>query len=105
MPTLRPPRHCEPTLDADRALRVRAGLRLDMQNSSQERRRNIAPPPPKPRGGRSALAGERSEPVRLGVRDHHTRSPCKQSPAQNEQWGQLDLPPLNHPGSAQIAAI
>src|SRR5262249_46207753 len=52
-------------LDADRALMVRAGLRLDMQNSSQERRRNSAPegwrnsapPPPKPRGGRSALAG------------------------------------------------
>src|SRR5260370_25931915 len=44
---------------------VRAGLRLDMQNSSQERRRNSAPqgwrnsapPPPKPRGGPSALAG------------------------------------------------
>src|SRR5436853_4268064 len=38
---------------------VRAGLRLDMQNSSQERRRNSAPPPPKPRGGPSALAGVR----------------------------------------------
>src|SRR5262249_32536492 len=36
---------------------VRAGLRLDMQNSSQERRRNSAPPPSKPRGGPSALAG------------------------------------------------
>jgi hypothetical protein len=34
---------------------------LDMQNSSQERRRNSSPPPPKPRGGPSALAGERSE--------------------------------------------
>jgi hypothetical protein len=31
------------------------------QNSSQSRRRNIAPPPPKPRGGRRALAGERSK--------------------------------------------
>src|SRR5436305_13484660 len=50
-----------------------------MQNSSQERRRakksrrgrrNSAPPPPKPRGGPSALAGEKSEPVRLGVRNH-----------------------------------
>ena len=29
-------------------------------------RRNSAPPPPKPRGGPTALAGERSEPVRLG---------------------------------------
>src|SRR5216684_546287 len=27
-------------------------------------------PPPKPRGGPSALAGERSEPIWLGVRDH-----------------------------------
>jgi hypothetical protein len=52
-------------LDADRALMVRAGLRLNMQNSSRERRRNSAPegwrnsapPPPKPRGGPSALAG------------------------------------------------
>jgi hypothetical protein len=33
----------ERILDADRALMVRAGLRLDMQNSSQERRRNSAP--------------------------------------------------------------
>jgi hypothetical protein len=30
--------------------------------------------------------GKRSEPVRLGVRDHHTRSLCAQSPAQSEQW-------------------
>ena len=44
---------------------VRAGLRFDMQNSSQQYRhnsapegwRNSAPSPPKPRGGRSALAG------------------------------------------------
>src|SRR6266446_10534130 len=49
-----------------------------MQNSSQgvgatARRRAGAiarRPPPKPRGGPSALAGERSEPVRLGVRNH-----------------------------------
>src|SRR5258708_5664682 len=53
-------------------------LRLDMQNSSQgvgatARRRAGAiarRPPPKPRGGPSALAGERSEPIWLGVRDH-----------------------------------
>src|SRR5262249_34797811 len=32
----------ERLLDAARALMVRAGLRLDMQNSSQERRRNSA---------------------------------------------------------------
>ena len=43
------------------------------RNSSQSCRRNSAPPPPKPRGGPAALAGERSEPVRLGVRGHH---PC-----------------------------
>src|SRR5262249_1690995 len=55
----------ERILDADRALMARAGLCLDMQNSSQERRRNSAPegwrnsapPPSKPRGGPSALAG------------------------------------------------
>src|SRR5436305_10565003 len=40
---------------------VRAGLRLDMQNSSQERRRNSAPPPPRPRGGLSALAGREEQ--------------------------------------------
>ena len=51
--------------NADRALMVHADLRLDLQNSSQERRRNnapegwrnSAPPPPKPRGGPAALAG------------------------------------------------
>src|SRR5467141_3095258 len=32
--------------------------------------RNSTPPPPKPRGGPSALARQRSEPVWLGVRDH-----------------------------------
>src|SRR5262249_44680646 len=30
--------------------------------------------------------GERGKPVRLGVRDHHTRSVCAESPAQTEQW-------------------
>src|SRR6516165_4075062 len=29
--------------------------------------------------------GERSKPVRLGVRDHNTRSLCAESPAQTEQ--------------------
>src|SRR5260221_5429135 len=83
-----------------------------MQNSSQGRRRNSAPeswrnstpPPPKPRGGPSALAGERSEPIWLGVRDH-TRSLCAQSPAQTEQWccwiGRRRI----IFGSAEIAAI
>src|SRR5262249_7507228 len=72
-PPGRAPAAFERIADADCALRVRAGLRWDMQNSSQERRRNgapegwrnsapegwrnSAPPPPKPRGGPSALAG------------------------------------------------
>ena len=30
--------------------------------------------------------GERSKPVRLGIRDHHTRSLCAESPAQTAQW-------------------
>src|SRR5215472_2944404 len=30
--------------------------------------------------------GERSKPVRLDVRDHHTRSLCAESPAQTAQW-------------------
>src|SRR5262249_10422767 len=33
--------------------------------------------------------GERSKPVRLGVRDHNTRSLCAESPAQTEQMGLL----------------
>jgi hypothetical protein len=70
----------------DCALAVRPRLRLDMQNSSPLCRRNIVPPPPKPRGGPRALAGERSEAIRLAVRDHHTRSLGAQSPAQSEQW-------------------
>src|SRR5437660_6953590 len=74
---------------------VRAGLRLDMQNSSQERRRNSAPegwrktarrPHPNPAEAHRRWRGERSKPVRLGVRDHHTRSLCAESPAQTEQW-------------------
>jgi hypothetical protein len=47
--------------------------------------RCAVPPPPEPRAGPSALAGERSEPVRLGARGH-TRSIGAQSPAQSEQW-------------------
>jgi hypothetical protein len=67
-------------------LEIRPRLRLDIQNSSPLCRRNIAPPPPKPRGGPRALAGERSEAIRLAVRDHHTRSLGAESPAQSEQW-------------------
>ena len=53
-------------------------------DSSQSCRRNSAPPPPKPRGGPWALAGERSEPVRLGVRDHHACSVQRPSRVQND---------------------
>src|SRR5207245_59070 len=81
-------------LDADRVVMVRAGLRLDMQNSSQERRRNSAPegwrnrapPPPNPAEAHRRWRGERSKPVRLGVREHHTRSLCAERPAETEQW-------------------
>src|SRR5215470_11810296 len=74
---------------------VRAGLLLDMQSSSQERRRNGAPEGwrktarrhhPNPAEADRRWRGERSKPVRLGVRDHHTRSLCAESPAQTEQW-------------------
>ena len=44
----------------------------------------------KPRGTASqrSVAPQliRSKPVRLGVRDHHTRSVCAESPAQTAQW-------------------
>src|SRR5262249_27908780 len=57
-----------------------------MQNSSQQRRRNSAPPHPNPAEAHRLWRGERSKPVRLGVRAHHTRSLCAASPAQTEQW-------------------
>ena len=44
------------------------GDRKSIQPMAERHRRNSAPPPPKPRGGRAALAGERSEPGGLGVR-------------------------------------
>src|SRR5260370_32716886 len=44
----------------------------------------------------TAGGGERSKPVRLGVRDHHTRSLCAESPAQTEQWCCWLLPPADH---------
>src|SRR5262249_61205842 len=58
----------------------------DIESSPHLGRRNMAPTPTKPRGGPMALAGERSEAIRLAVRDHHTRSLGAQSPAQTEQW-------------------
>src|SRR5215468_10730226 len=70
---------------------VRAGLRLDMQNSSQERRlKSVGATArrhhPNPAEADRRWRGERSKPVRLGVRDHHTRSLGAESPAQTEQW-------------------
>ena len=61
-------------LEAERALIHRARLLVDMSKflsmvSAQQRAA-----PPKPRGGPMALAGERSEPVRLGVGDYHACS-------------------------------
>jgi hypothetical protein len=65
----------------------------------------VQAPPPKPRGGPRALAGERSEAIRLAVRDHHTRSLCKKSPAQREQWCCWIGRSRIISGSAEIAAI
>src|SRR5580704_18781568 len=57
-------------------------------------RRTIAPPPPQPRGGPMALAGERSEPVRLGLRDHHACSVQGTSRAQSGgRWENPDPAP------------
>src|SRR6516165_10753750 len=41
---------------------------------------------PNPAEAHRRWRAERSKPVRLGVRDHHTRSVCAESPAQTEQW-------------------
>ena len=41
---------------------------------------------PNPAEAHRRWRGERNKPVRLGVRDHHTRSLCAESPAQTEQW-------------------
>jgi hypothetical protein len=52
-------------------------------------------------GFRFALIG----PVRLDVREHHTRSLCAQSPAQSEQWCCWFGRRRSIFGSAEIAAI
>src|SRR5438094_10060455 len=65
-----------------------------MQNSAQERRRQkIAPGSAQHRAATTqtprrpiGAGGGEERAVRLGVRDHHTRSLCAQSPAQTEQW-------------------
>ena len=41
---------------------------------------------PNPAEAHRRWRGERSKPVRLDVRDHHTRSLGAESPAQTEQW-------------------
>ena len=62
------------TLDVERALLARAHLLLDISKLLSSGSARCALPPRKPRGGPLALAGERSEPLRLGVRDHHACS-------------------------------
>jgi hypothetical protein len=49
--------------------------------------------------------GKRSEPVRLDVRDHHTRSLYAQSPAQTEQWCCWCCYRRSIFGSGEIAAV
>ncbi len=72
---------------------------------SRRGRRNSAPPPPKPRGGHGALAGEKSEPVRLGVRDHHTRSLCVQSPSGQSRFWSRSFPQIAEVNSFAMCAI
>jgi hypothetical protein len=59
-------------------------LRLDMQNSSQERRRNSAPegwrnsapPPPKPRGDPRGGGGEEARAIQARCPCPHAHAPC-----------------------------
>jgi len=74
------------TLNEACGLAVRPRLRLDMPKllsivPAQHRRHHL-----NPAEAHGALAGERSKPVRLAVRDHHRRSLGGKSPAQIEQW-------------------
>src|SRR5262245_20561242 len=95
----------ERTLDEDRTFPACAGLRLDMQNSSQPSRRNIAPPRPKPRGGLRGAGGEEERATQARCPCPHTRSVCPQSPAQTEQWCCRFYRWRIIFGSAEIAAI
>jgi hypothetical protein len=56
------------------------------QNSSHVPAQPRAATTQTPRRPTGRWRGERSEAIRLAVRDHHTRSLCAQSPAQSEQW-------------------
>jgi hypothetical protein len=58
-----------------------------------------------PRRPTGAGGGERIEPVRLGVRDHHRRSLCAESPAHSGQWCCWIGRSRILSGSAEIAAI
>src|SRR5271170_1384378 len=73
------------TLEIERDFVVRDRLLLDIVTLLSCCRRNIAPPPPKPRGGPTALAGQRSEPVRPGVRGHHACSVQDRSRVQSDR--------------------
>jgi len=46
----------------------------------------VRPHHPNPAEADRRWRGERSKPVRLGVRHHHRRSLCAESPAQTVQW-------------------
>ena len=83
------------TLDEACALVVRPRLRLDMPKTPLNRAGAHGADHPNP----AALAGERSKPARLAVRDHHRRSLCGKSPAQRKgAMVLLDWPPPDHLG-------
>jgi hypothetical protein len=125
MPTPRPPRR--PKLDRCRALelltsspqegcseaimrdRRRQVIEPHVLSSPSWGRRNSPPPPPKPRGGLAALAGERSELVRVRCPSPHAplRSREKSSTAA-AGWARLiatqTTPLLLGPGPGQPAS-
>ncbi len=71
-------------LGAERALLDRARLLLDMSKLlSMVSRRNSAPHHPNPAEAKWRWRGERSEPVRLSFRDHHSCSVYDGSRVQN----------------------
>src|SRR5262249_32606056 len=87
---------CRPRLDDARRFALghakllsRASAQQRAGGLAQQRRRVGATARrhhPNPAEAHRRWRGERGKPVRLGVRDHHTRSLCAESPAQTEQW-------------------
>src|SRR6266516_4080814 len=98
---------CRPRLAGARTFALGHAKLLSRASAPKSRRgrRNSAPPPPKPRGGHGALAGEKSEPVRLGVRDHHTRSLCVQSPSGQSRFWSRSFPQIAEVNSFAMCAI